>query len=289
MISYFKKLKILDRIALIIFILGSPFGFYASFIEPFTLKTVTWLVDTKKWPYQHEIKIALLTDTHMIRPWMTAHHLEKIVEETNKLHPDLTLLLGDYVGTHRLGFQLKPEEGLAPLKALSASCGVYAILGNHDLHGSKGWPEALTKTGISVLQNQAVPVNCHGNRFWVAGLEELWWQHADITKTLAQVTDSNPIIMMMHNPDSFPNIPQSVALSVAGHTHGGQVKIPFYGPVASVIPSKYGTRYVYGHIIEEGKDLVVSSGLGMTALPIRFLTPPEISVVTLINSNPSKE
>lgn len=289
MLSYFKKLDILDRVALIIFVLGFPFGFYASFIEPFTLKTSVWSVSTKKWPYQHALRIVLLTDVHMISPWMTSHHLETIVEETNKLHPDLVLLLGDYVGTHPFGFQLKPEVGLAPLKSLSASCGVYAVLGNHDLHGSNGWPEALIKTGIPVLQNRAVPVNCRNNKFWIAGLEELWWQHTDIVKTLAQITDSNPVIMMMHNPDSFPNIPQSVALSVAGHTHGGQVKMPFYGSVAAVIPSKYGTRYVYGHVVEEGKHLVVSSGLGMTALPIRFLTPPEISIVTLTNSKFSKK
>jgi uncharacterized protein len=168
------------------------------------------------------------------------------------------------------------------------------VPGNHDLHNPTkekypkflrinptGWPEAMVKTGIPLFENQARRLNCAGHEFWIAGLGDHWWQKPDAIGTLAQVNDNHPVIMMMHNPDSFVNVPASVALSVAGHTHGGQVRIPFYGAVESVIPSRYGLRYVYGHVQENGKDLIVTSGLGMTGLPIRFLTPPEISFITL--------
>lgn len=286
MIAVFKKLTLFNRIVLIFFLIGLALGIYASCIEPFRLKTVSWTIDSPKWPSPHELRIAVLTDPHVIRPWMTPSHLAKIVEQTNQLKPDIIVLLGDYVGTHPFGLQVDPDAGLAPLKALSAPCGVFAVLGNHDLHGAKGWPQALVKTGIPVLQNQAAALTCHDQRLWMAGLEDLFRQKSDIQKALAQVTDQNPVIMLMHEPDSFAQMPQSVVLSLAGHTHGGQVQLPFWGPVAGVIPSQYGNRYVYGHIVEEGKDMVVSSGLGMTGLPLRFLTVPEIALVTLRHSAP---
>jgi predicted MPP superfamily phosphohydrolase len=217
----------------------------------------------------------------MIRPWMTPSHLQEIVDATNRENPDIILLLGDYVATHPFGQQLNPDEGLAPLKNLSAPCGVYAVNGNHDLHRSKGWPDALVKMKIPVLQNQVMSVSCEGRNFWIAGLEELWWQNTDVAKTMVQVTNADPVIMMMHNPDSFPEIPTRVAISVAGHTHGGQIQLPFIGAVPFVVPSRFGTRYLHGHIVEDGKDYAVTSGLGMTALPLRFLVPPEVMVVTL--------
>lgn len=256
-------------------------GFYAAFIEPFKLKVTAWTVASDKWTYSHDLKIALLSDPHMIWPFMTAAHLESIVKKTNELNPDVVLILGDYVGTHPFGLQIDPDRGMAPLKNLKAQCGTYAVLGNHDLHPVSAWPEALARTGIPVLQNKTVPVNCRNQKIWIGGLEDLWWQKPDILKTLSFVTDKNPVIMMMHNPDMFADMPPSVTLSVAGHTHGGQIRFPFIGAVAAVIPSRYGKRYVYGHIVEDGKDLIVSSGLGMTGLPLRFLTPPEVTMVTL--------
>jgi predicted MPP superfamily phosphohydrolase len=285
-----KRLKLphwLKRLLLAINLIGYSLIFYGSCIEPFTLRIKEWEVATPKWQGQKELKIALISDMHMIWPWMTAAHMGKIIARINEQHPDIVLLLGDYVGTHPFGVQINATAGLAPLKNISAQCGVFAVLGNHDTISTringypKGWPDALVKTGIPVLQNDAHFLNCNGRKFWIAGLEELWWQNASISKTLKRINNNNPIILMMHQPDSFPNVPRSVALSVAGHTHGGQVRIPFYGPVESVIPSRYGLRYVYGHIREDQKDLVVTSGLGMTGIPIRFLVPPEITIVHL--------
>lgn len=250
------------------------------------LRVTAWRVPTVKWGAQPALKIALLSDTHAIWPWMTPAHINEIVQSVHEQHPDLVLLLGDYVGTHPFGFPVNPVAGITPYTKLSAPCGVFAVIGNHDLHPPSQWPAALVATGISVLQNQAQEINCGGRKFWIAGLAELWWQHTDIAQTLAHVTDGNPVIVAMHNPDSFPNLPSSVALAVAGHTHGGQIHLPFYGPVEQVIPSRYGLRYVYGHVAENGNDLVVTSGLGMTGIPLRFLNPPEISMVTLTGIAP---
>lgn len=258
-------------------------GAYGTLVEPQTLDVVEWPVQPEKSTNRKDLKIAVISDFHMVWPWMTPAHLDRIVARVNETKPDMVMLLGDYAGTDPFGLQLDPDAAFAPLQKLSAPCGVYAVLGNHDLYEPQPhkWPEALRRTGIPVLENRAVPQTCNGEKYWVAGLAEIWRQTANAQTTLAQVTDGSPVIMMVHNPDAFAAMPDRVTLTVAGHTHGGQVRLPFIGAVEAVIPSQYGKRYLYGHIRENGKDLVVTSGLGMSGLPIRFMTPPEIAVITL--------
>ncbi len=267
------------------FIAGTLLGAYALLIEPARIKVVNWRVQSEKWTNDTPLKIALITDVHAIWPWMDEKRILNIVERTNALNPDLILLLGDYVGDHPFGVQLDPEKGIKPYEQLSAKCGVFAVLGNHDFGNTSGsepdWTQPLINSKITVLQNQAIKVECDNESFWVGGLEELWKQNADIQKTLAHINDTAPIIMAMHNPDSFVDIPNDVALSVAGHMHGGQIRLPFIGSLKAVLPSKYGKRFEYGHIVEDKKNLVVSGGLGMTGLPLRFNMPPEITIVYL--------
>jgi predicted MPP superfamily phosphohydrolase len=273
--------KFLKYLFLFFLSIGTLLGIYASFIEPFRLVVTEYTVKTDKWRANKPLKIVVLTDAHVVSPWMTEAHLNRIVDKANLLNPDIVLLLGDYVATHPFGFKVKPDEGLRPYKNLKAVCGVFAVLGNHDFQADAGWPEAMMRTGIPTLRNEIQKITCDGRSFSVAGLDELWWGHPDISKIMTAADKKLPIIMMMHNPDLFPETPKNIALNVAGHTHGGQVLIPFIGPVAAAIPSHFGTRYARGHIQENGKDLVVSSGLGMSVLPIRFMCPPEITVVTL--------
>lgn len=273
--------KISNHVLLAIFFVGLVLGIYASCIEPFTLKINHLTIETEKWVHEKPLKIVILTDIHMIWPWMTKGHLERIVEKANTLDPDIVVLLGDYVATHPFGVQLDPFTSLGPLKRLKSKCGAYAVIGNHDLHPVSQWPEAMVKTQLPVLVNKAIPVSCNKQKLWITGLDELWWGQPNVQYTLSQVTNSDPVIMLMHNPDLFVDVPNSVALSMAGHTHGGQIKLPFFGVVKYVVPSKYGKRFVYGHVIEGDKDLVVSSGLGNTGIPLRFLNPPEIMVVEL--------
>ncbi|HTK85311.1 MAG TPA: metallophosphoesterase [Patescibacteria group bacterium] len=243
------------------------------------MKIARWTIASEQWKGRPDTQIALLADPHVIWPWMTPARLAEIVEAINQLAPDVVLLLGDYVGTHLIGRQIEPAAGIAPFKKLSARYGVYAVIGNHDISGPGNWPAALKDTGIPVLENRALFID-HG-RFWIAGLEDKRWQQPDVGKALGDVKDDNPVILMMHSPDSFPEVPESVVLTVAGHTHGGQIRFPFLGAVPLVVPSAFGSRYAYGHIIEGGRHLVVSGGIGTSGIPVRFLMPPEIVMVTL--------
>lgn len=255
-------------------------GLYALFVEPFQLRIKEWNVASKSWQGNSELKIVLLADIHAGKPWMTPERIEKIVKQTNNLSPDIILLLGDYVATHPFKISVPPQEGIAPLRNLKAACGVYAIYGNHDFDNRiSGWRNALKKTGIPIFENNVLKVKCGDMNFWLAGLQDQIYQHPNIVNTMKKITDNAPILMMMHEPDLLPEIPFRVTLTMAGHTHGGQIRLPWIGPI--LVPSKYGTRYAYGYIKEKGKEMIVSGGLGMSIVPLRFLTPPEITLIRL--------
>jgi predicted MPP superfamily phosphohydrolase len=125
--------------------------------------------------------------------------------------------------------------------------------------------------------------------FWLAGLGDQlallpgirWGRHRfagvdDLPGTLAKVTDDAPVILLAHEPDIFPQVPERVSLTLSGHTHGGQVRLFGYSPV---VPSRFGNRYAYGHIVENERNLIVSGGLGCAILPVRIGVPPEIVLV----------
>jgi uncharacterized protein len=115
----------------------------------------------------------------------------------------------------------------------------------------------------------------------VTGRKGKWRQFRgvdDLAGTLAQVTDDAPIILLAHEPDIFPSVTDRVALTISGHTHGGQVRLAGFSPV---VPSRFGNRYAYGHVTERDRHLIVSGGLGCSVLPVRFGVPPEVVMVEL--------
>ncbi|WP_170572430.1 metallophosphoesterase [Ruegeria atlantica] len=269
---------------------------YGFFIEPaLRLRVRRWRLRRADWTAA-PLRIAVLADLHVGEPHVGLDRIQQVVRRTNALAPDLVLLLGDLAAGHR--FVTRPVEiaELAPvLGGLQAKHGVFAVLGNHDWWddlaaqrrggGPNLYADALQRNGIPVLSNEAVKLE--GPGIWLAGLED---QLAivrgggrfrgldDLPGTLAQITDDAPVVMMAHEPDIFPQIPDRVALTLSGHTHGGQVRLFGWSPM---VPSRFGNRYAYGHVREGGCDLVVSGGIGCSILPVRFGVTPEITVIEL--------
>lgn len=288
-------------------ITGMSLGGYAL-AEPFRVGVTRYHVSPPGWLDGLSLRVAVLTDLHVCEPWLSVERLRRIVARTNALMPDVILLLGDYVRGGRMGLwsrEVPHAEWAQALAGLRAPLGVHAVLGNHDwwedfeVQRRRGGPtragEALTAAGIPVYENDAVRLEKDGLPFWIAGLGDQWafWSSGrgrfdmsndgfvgvdDLSGTLAKVTDDAPVILMIHEPDIFPQVPARVAVTLAGHTHGGQVTFAGYAPV---VPSRFGRRYLYGHIVEEGRNLIVSAGLGCSTLPIRFGAPPEIVLVTV--------
>ena len=213
-------------------------------------------------------------------PWNGLDNLDRVIARTNAAGPDLILLTGDYVITTVLGGTFVPPEAIAnALRALRAPLGVYAVLGNHDC-----WLDAprvrtaFERAGIPVLDDAAREID-PSRRLWLAGVGDFWEERHDVRAALADVPDDAIVLVFTHNPDVFPHVPDRVALTIAGHTHGGQVALPFVG--RPVVPSQYGERYAIGHVVEDGRHLFVSPGIGTSIVAVRFRVPPEISVVTL--------
>lgn len=251
---------------------------WAFYYEPSKLEIYRYEISLSTWPVELDgFEIALLSDFHVGSPYYDLGKLEDVVERVNAEAPDLVLLAGDYVIHGVLGGDFVPPEDLAPvLGELKARCGVYAVLGNHDwwLDGPRV-ERALEGSGIAVLDDEAVRVD----GFWLVGLGDFWEDPPDVASALERVEGEDPVIAFTHNPDVFPELPTRVTLTLAGHTHGGQVRFPIVG--APVVPSQYGNRYAEGHIVESGRHLFVTSGLGTSIIPVRFRVPPEVAMVRL--------
>ncbi|MCP4383326.1 MAG: metallophosphoesterase [Hyphomicrobiales bacterium] len=290
MISRRAFLKLFGASALI----GLGMGSYTFGIEPrFRLVVTRHRLTPPGWPVgQPPVRIAVIADVHACEPWMPASRIAEIVAITNSLEPDLTVLLGDYsAGMRRFRTARVKADIWAPiLGGLTAPLGVRAVLGNHDWWSdAPGIRTALEMNGIPVMENRAERLEpANGPAFWLAGLgDQLAIANGrggfdgvdDLPGTLAQVSDQGPIVLLAHEPDIFVDVPARVSLTLSGHTHGGQVNLPFLG--RPVVPSAYGERFAYGHVVEDNRHLIVSGGLGCSILPVRFGVPPEIVLVEL--------
>jgi uncharacterized protein len=271
------------RNALLVFaILALALGLWAFWIEPARLTTHRLNLHIPHWLPEHQgLKVAVLTDLHVGSPHNGIEKLKKVVALTNDEHPDLVVILGDLVIQDVVGGHfIEPEPIAEVLRDLRAPLGVIAVLGNHDWwYDGARVEKALKTTGIEVLENRAHAVQLKGKVFWIVGIADLWTRKPDIEASLRQVEGSDPVVLITHNPDIFPDVPPRVSLTIAGHTHGGQVNLPVVGRL--VVPSQYGQRFAMGHIVENGQHLVVGGGVGTSILPVRFRVPPEVVVITL--------
>ena len=254
-------------------------------IEPRRLVMREVALVLPNWPRGNDrLRVALLTDLHVGSPHHGVARLRSIVDRVNSLNADVVLLLGDYVIQGVAGGKFVAPELIAPeLHRLTARHGVFAVLGNHDWWlNAVRVRNALDSAGIPVLEDSAVHITAGDRKLWLTGISDFWEGPHDVAAALRHVTTVDPVIAFTHNPDVFPGIPNRVSLTIAGHTHGGQVRLPFVGP--PVVPSRFGQRYAYGHIVEGARHLYVSSGTGTSILPVRFRVPPEIVILTLRSS-----
>jgi len=255
---------------------------WAFVIEPSRLVLRDTRITLPSWPANFKgMRIAVISDLHAGSPFITIDKIHQIVEMTNAARPDLILMPGDFVIQGVPGGRfMEPEDMASALKGLRARFGVFATLGNHDWwYNGQRVKKSLENAGITVLENDAAMIERDGAAIWVVGIGDKWEGNPDIAKALARVNDSAPIVALTHNPDIFPPIPARVALTIAGHTHGGQVALPIIG--RPIVPSDYGERYAAGHIVEGSKHLFVTTGVGTSILPVRFRVPPEISLLTI--------
>src|SRR6185503_2271809 len=235
-------------------------AFWGFLLEPGRLVVHQETIQIDNWPQPLDgLRIAVISDIHIDNWFITEKKLRTIVERTNQLQPDLIVILGDYMsGNGWVKHRVEPDVFGPILKDLHAPLGVYSVLGNHDWwYSGVKVRRGLEQNGIKVLENEAAQVDVRGTSLWLVGLADLWTRPQRISETLAKVPEGQPVIVLTHNPDIFPNVPQRVQLVLAGHTHGGQVRFPLIGSV--VQSSDYGDRWERGHVFEDNHHLFVTS------------------------------
>lgn len=265
--------------ALILFlVLSWCVVFYGSFIESHYIVVNEQAIDVSDEPFTI-LHAVVISDIHA-GGYKGKPFVQDMIDTVNEAHPDVVFLLGDFV-------QLNASEAtaLAPLKTFTAVYPTYAVLGNHDyqLTGAADDPNVknannidslLTNYGVHVLRNEGVLLR---DELWIAGIDEIWSGTADVDAALQGRPTDVSTIALVHNPDLVLDLKadQRIDYMLAGHTHGGQIRLPLIGPVPN-LPTKLGRAYDKGLFDYQGQKLFITSGIGESGPRARLFNPPEI-------------
>lgn len=278
-------------------------------VEPYFLDIENEKAVIPNLPSEWEGKKVAVIGDFQVGMWMdNTETVENAAEKIAEMQPDVVLIIGDFI-YHSLedpdSEMQKVEKLINPL--VKTDIPIFTVLGNHDhnMHNKKDQPKivsakhvkaSLEKMGITLLHNRSVPLkltkenevaigNVQNGSFYLAGLGAHWPDHAEPAKALDGIPKEAPRMIMMHNPETFAKLPSNSApIAIAGHTHGGQFRVPFAPEWSykSLVAKDRAT--VDGWIDDfgaKGNHLYVNRGIGFSDLPLRINTPPEITVFTL--------
>lgn len=254
----------------------SATSLYATLVEPYSYDITETDIFVPELPAAFDgFRIAQITDVHHSRI-VSIREVHRVVEAAMSARPDLIALTGDYTTSYRRYIEPCAEA----LGALNAPHGVWAVLGNHDHYTDPLLTvRALRRHHINVLENANTIIARGGDTLQLVGIGDWTWAGADWSRALHNIDKRRPTVMLSHQPVVL-DLPQTdgVSLILSGHTHGGQVSLPFVGP-----PIRYGRdfKYVQGLYEKNGTQLYVSAGTGVIGLPVRLGVRPEISILKL--------
>jgi predicted MPP superfamily phosphohydrolase len=264
---------------------GSGLGTYGVVWEPQHLRTRHYNPAIQNLPSSLDgLRILQISDTHY-GPLMPMSFLKHVVAQANALKPDVIVLTGDYV--HRTPRAI--DDGIGVFEGLKSRLGTVAVLGNHDhWEGTAECVAAFERIGIPLIDNDRLFLTANGfsqeernDAICVAGVGDMWADEVSMEKALMGVRATMPRILLSHNPDVAETMDARyrVDLMVSGHTHGGQVRLPYLG--TPIVPSLYGSKYAGGLCKAPHCPVIVSRGIGLAVLPVRFRVAPEIGLITL--------
>ena len=240
---------------------------YSVLIEPNILyvKKLTFKNQNIK-----NLKIVFVSDFHLSK--LSKGKLDRIINKVNEQNADIILSGGDYLSAHSKEKTMDMDIAAKKLSQMKSKYGIYSVHGNHDYFKDGEYvKENLRNNGIKVLENSNVEIK-HNTPFYLAGISDMQTTRVDLNKALRGA--ERPIILLSHSPDITPYAKEHVDLILSGHTHGGQIRIPFFGAI--IVPSQFGKKYETGFV---DKIVYVSKGLGTSIIKARFNCFPEITVI----------
>ncbi len=261
-------------------------------LEPNRPELVRLTLAFPRWPDALDnFKIAVLSDFHY-DPVFSVHPLRAAIPIVNALQPDLIALTGDFVSMplfggsrHRAAYAAEPCARL--LRQMKARLGLWAVMGNHDASTDPNLiTSILRSTGIEVLSNQSTAIELADARFWLSGVDDVLEEDSDLDSALANVPKDEPTILLAHEPDYADYVARHpVDLQISGHSHGGQVRLPFLPPFYE---PPLARKYIAGLYKVGPLTLYTNRGLGTIGVPIRFNCPPEITLISVVQRVPAR-
>ncbi|MFC7440016.1 metallophosphoesterase [Laceyella putida] len=275
------------KLSLAALCLGPPL--YAGLLERNWIETIHHTISSPRVPAAFDgIRIVQISDIHLGH-YFDLDRLETVIRQIQTFQPDLLCFTGDLIDRHLS--QVEAKEVARLFRRLAPPLGKFATLGNHDYWGDVALvKEALTHGGFHVLVNQVHPLTRGKGTLYVSGLDDLLNGQPDLAAVLSQLPSTTEVyhLCLAHEPDmAVLHHSAPIDLQLSGHSHGGQIRLPFLGALA--IPEG-GKRYPAGlYSLNERFTLYTNRGLGTTILPFRFLCRPEITVLELRRESSSKK
>jgi hypothetical protein len=252
--------------------------FYGSFIEPKILTVQTTSISLSDKPTT-TIRVVVFSDPHL-GPYKDSAWMQKVEAKIETLHPDVIFFLGDAIY-----HQGSEAQAFFPLKQLKTVYGKFAVTGNHDyLHkGIARVLEALKQADFTVLENESVSLDIHGKTLQIVGIDDVW-NGGNLTWALSSISTDDlqtPLIVLSHDPDAILyESARKIDLMISGHTHGGQINLPFLGSISS-LPTMLGRFYTKGLFSYKGQQLFITPGIGESGPRARLFDPPQISLLVI--------
>jgi hypothetical protein len=259
---------------------------YSGFWDRHHLELIKRTIRMRRLPEAfHGLRIAQVSDIHYDE-FTEPYFVREMVRRINALNPDIVVLTGDFVTDGPLPRSVGARLSYPCAEILSGiQCPHrFASLGNHDM--LVGWPvvvDALKVHGIPTLVDSYLPFERGGSRLWFAGVRSSLEATPDLNRAMPhQATASEPVILLAHEPDYALEVVKhgGVDLMLSGHTHGGQIRLPFIGTPQPML-AKGGRLFVHGYFNVGPMQLYVNRGIGTVKVPLRFLCPPELTLITL--------
>ena len=231
------------------------------------------------------LRLAHISDLHVMGKGWRRGTISAAIQACNQADVDLVAITGDFIGSNK-----GAHVAIEMLSALRTDVPRVAVLGNHDhVYGRRHLDvllRGLRELGIVVLNNETMPVELPSGLIWVAGVDDGYSLRDDLSAAIGSLgPDDFPRILLTHYPEVAERLrPGEVQLSLAGHSHAGQIRVPV---LATMMYNAHArTKYGKGLFMVNGNPLYVSAGVGMSGIPMRFRNPPEVILIRFVTSHP---